>query len=108
FHPLADYKRALAPGGAYVMTGGSMRQIFQAMLLSPWYSLTGGKKLGGITAHANQKDLVFMKELMEAGKVVPVIDKVYPLAEVPEALRYLLTGHARGKVVIKVGSAGSQ
>ncbi|MCX6557004.1 MAG: NAD(P)-dependent alcohol dehydrogenase [Candidatus Aminicenantes bacterium] len=108
FHPLADYKRALAPGGAYVMTGGSMRQIFQAMLLAPWYSLTGGKKMGGITAHANQKDLVFMKELMEAGKVVPVIDRVYPLAEVPEALRYLLAGHARGKVVIKVGGAGSQ
>jgi len=102
FHPLADYKRALAPGGSYVMTGGSMRQIFHAMLLAPWYSMTGGKKMGGITAHANQKDLVFVKELMEAGKVVPVIDRVYPLAEVPEALRYLLAGHARGKVVIKV------
>jgi len=102
FHSLADYKRALAPGGAYVMTGGSMRQIFQAMLLAPWYSLTGGKKMGGITAQANQKDLVFIKELMEAGKVVPVIDRVYSLAEVPEALRYLLAGHARGKVVIKI------
>ncbi len=102
FHPLADYKRALAPGGNYVMTGGSMKQIFQAMLLAPWYSMTGGKKLGGITAHANRKDLIFMKELMEAGKVVPVIDRVCPLAEVPEALRYLLAGHARGKVVIKV------
>jgi len=102
FHSLADYKRALAPGGAYVMTGGSMRQIFQAMLLAPWYSMTGGKKMGGITAQANQKDLVFIKELMEAGKVVPVIDRVYPLADVPEALRYLLAGHARGKVVIKI------
>jgi NADPH:quinone reductase-like Zn-dependent oxidoreductase len=107
YHPLADYKRALAPGGAYVMTGGSMRQIFQAMLLAPWYSMTGSKKMGGITAQANQKDLVFMKELMEAGKVVPVIDRVYPLAEVPEALRYLLAGHARGKVVIKVEGAGN-
>ncbi|MCX6554486.1 MAG: NAD(P)-dependent alcohol dehydrogenase [Candidatus Aminicenantes bacterium] len=107
FHPLADYKRALAPGGAYVMTGGSIRQIFQAMLLAPWYSMTGGKKMGGITAHANQKDLVFVKELMEAGKMVPVIDRVYPLAEVPEALRYLLAGHARGKVVIKVEGAES-
>jgi NADPH:quinone reductase-like Zn-dependent oxidoreductase len=106
FHPLADYKRALAPGGTYVMTGGSMRQIFQAMLLAPWYSMTGGKKMGGITAQANQKDLVFVKELMEAGKVVPVIDRVYPLSEAPEALRYLVAGHARGKVVIKVESAG--
>jgi NADPH:quinone reductase-like Zn-dependent oxidoreductase len=107
FHPLADYKRALAPGGIYVVTGGSMRQIYQAMLLAPWLSVTGGKKMGGITAHANQKDLVFAKELMEAGKVVPVIDRVYSLAEVPEALRYLVAGHARGKVVIKVEGAGS-
>ena len=106
FHPLSDYKRALAPGGSYVMTGGTMRQIFQAMLLAPWYSISGGKKMGGITAHANQKDLVFIKELMEAGKVVPMIDRVYPLAEVPDALRYLLAGHARGKVVIKVEGAG--
>jgi NADPH:quinone reductase-like Zn-dependent oxidoreductase len=107
YHPLADYKRALAPGGAYVMTGGTMRQIFQAMLLAPWYSMTGDRKMGGITAHANQKDLVFIKELMEAGKVVPVIDRVYPLAEVPEALRYLLAGHARGKVVIQVTADGA-
>lgn len=108
FHPLAAYKRALAPGGAYVMTGGSMRQIFQAMLLAPWFSMTGGKKMGGITAHANQADLIFMKERMEAGNVVPVIDRVYPLADVPEALRYLFAGHAKGKVVIKVEDAGSQ
>jgi NADPH:quinone reductase-like Zn-dependent oxidoreductase len=100
FHPLADYKRALAPGGIYVMTGGTMKQIFHAMLLAPWYSMTGGKKMGGITAQANQKDLIFMKERMEAGDVVPVIDRVYPRA--PEALRYLVAGHARGKVVIQV------
>ncbi len=106
FHPLADYKRALAPGGIYVMTGGAMKQIFQAMLLAPWYSMSGGKKMGGITAHANQEDLLFIKGLMEAGKVVPVIDRVYPLADVPDALRYLLAGHARGKVVIQVEGAG--
>jgi NADPH:quinone reductase-like Zn-dependent oxidoreductase len=106
YHPLADYKRVLAPGGTYVMTGGSMRQIYQAMLLAPWFSMTGGKKMGGITARASQKDLAFIRELMEAGKVVPVIDRVYPLAEVPEALRYLVAGHARGKVVIKIEEAG--
>jgi len=106
FHPLADYKLALAPAGTYVMTGGSMKQIFQAMLLAPWFSMSGNKKMGGIVAHANQKDLAFVKELMEAGKMVPVIDRVYPLADVPEALRYLLAGHARGKVVIQVEGAG--
>jgi len=52
------------------------------------------------TANPNKKDLVFIQELLEAGKVVPVIDRTYPLSEVPEAIRYLETGHARGKVVI--------
>ena len=54
------------------------------------------------TAKPNQKDLAFLKELLEAGKVVPVIDRCYPLREVPEAIRYLEAGHARGKVVITV------
>ena len=84
------------------MAGGSMAQIFQAMLLGPWISMTGSKKMGNLLQRPNQKDLVFMKELLEAGKVVPVIDRRYPLSEVPEALRYLEEGHARGKVVITV------
>jgi len=54
------------------------------------------------TAKPNQKDLVFVKELLEAGKVVPVIDRRYTLREVPEAIRYLEEGHAKGKVVITV------
>ena len=53
-------------------------------------------------ANVNQKDLVFLNELLEAGKVAPVIERRYPLREVPEALRYLEEGHARGKVVITV------
>ena len=60
--------------------------------------------MGGVSAKPNQKDLVFMKELLEAGKVVPVIDRRYPLNETAEALRYLGAGHARGKVVIAVES----
>jgi NADPH:quinone reductase-like Zn-dependent oxidoreductase len=63
-------------------------------------SKTGGKKMGGVTAHSSQKDLFLLKELLEAGKVVPLIDKRYPLSEAAEALRYLGAGHARGKVVI--------
>jgi NADPH:quinone reductase-like Zn-dependent oxidoreductase len=100
YHPLSAYKRALTPQGIYVMAGGKPGQIFQAMLLGSWMSKNGGKKLGGFTAQANQKDLVMLKELVEAGKVVPVIDKRYSLSETPEALRYLGAGHARGKVVI--------
>jgi NADPH:quinone reductase-like Zn-dependent oxidoreductase len=64
--------------------------------------MIGGQKMGALSAKPNQKDLVFMKELLEAGKVVPVIDRCYPLSETAEALRYLEEGHARGKIVITV------
>jgi NADPH:quinone reductase-like Zn-dependent oxidoreductase len=102
YHSISDYERALSPKGIYVMTGGSMAQMFQAMLIGPWISTTGSKKMGNLLARPNKKDLAFMKELLEAGKVVPVIDRRYPLSEVPEALRYLEEGHAQGKVVITV------
>ena len=100
--PISDYKRALSPEGNYVCTGGSLTQIFQSMLLGPFISRSGGKKMGNSAANPNQKDLVFIKELLEAGKVVPVIDRRYPLSEVPEAFQYFGEGHARGKVVITV------
>ena len=102
YHSLSAYKRALTPKGIYVMAGGSMAQIFEAMLLGSWMSKTGGKKMGGVSAKPNQEDLAFMKGLLEAGKVVPVIDRRYPLSETAEALRYLGEGHARGKIVITV------
>ena len=87
------------------MTGGSNAQMFQAMLLGPWISRTGSKKIGLMeTAKPNKKDLLFIKELLEEGKVVPVIDRTYPLSEVPEAIRYLEEGHAQGKVVITVAT----
>ncbi len=103
YHPISAYRRALAPQGIYVAVGGSLAQIFQALLIGPWMSRTGKQKLGfmGI-AKINQKDLVFMKELLEAGKVVPVIDRCYPLSETAQALRYLEVEHARGKAVITV------
>jgi NADPH:quinone reductase-like Zn-dependent oxidoreductase len=100
YHPLAAYRRALAPQGIYVMAGGKTAQIFQAMLLGPLMSKKGGKTMGGVSAKASQKDLLILKELLEAGKVKPVIDKRYPLSQAAEALRYLGAGHARGKVII--------
>jgi NADPH:quinone reductase-like Zn-dependent oxidoreductase len=84
------------------MAGGAMAQVFQAMLLGPFLSMAGTRKMGGFTARPNQADLVCMRELLEAGKVVPVIDRCYPLGEVAEALRYYGEGHSRGKVVITV------
>ncbi len=80
-----------------------MAQVFQSMLLGPLMSMRGNKNLGSMgVAKTNKEDLVFMSELLEAGKVVPVIDKYYPLSEAAEALRYLGKGHAQGKVVITV------
>src|SRR3989304_751308 len=98
---ISDYRRALSPKGIYVQTGGSMAQMSQAMLQGPWISMTGSQKMGNMgVAKPNQNDLVIMKELLEAGKVKPVIDRCYPLSEVPDAIRYLEEGHAQGKVVI--------
>ena len=77
---ISDYKRALSPTGVYVQTGGSMGQMTQAMIQGPWISMTGSKKMGNMgVAKPNQNDLVFMKELLESGKVKPVIDRCYPL-----------------------------
>jgi NADPH:quinone reductase-like Zn-dependent oxidoreductase len=100
YHPISAYKRALAPRGIYAMAGGSMAQIFQAMLMGKWMSETGGRKMGGVTAKISQKDMVVLKELLEAGKIKPIIDRSYPLTQAAEALRYLGAGHARGKIVI--------
>jgi len=100
YRSIFDYKRALNPKGIYVMVGGSMARIFQTLFLGPWISMAGSKKMGILAWKSNTNDLVFMKELFEAGKVVPVIDRRYPLSEVAEALRYLGEGYARGKVVI--------
>jgi NADPH:quinone reductase-like Zn-dependent oxidoreductase len=100
YRSIFDCKRALSVKGIYVMVGGSMARILQAVILGPWISMTGRKKMGILAWKANRRDLVFMTELFEAGKVVPVIDRCYPLSEVSEALRYLGEGDAKGKLVI--------
>ncbi len=103
YHPILHYRRALTPQGICVVAGGSMSQIFQAMLLGPLISRLGNKKhvFMGI-ATTPKKDLLVLGELLAAGKVVPVIDKCYPLSETAEAIRYLIEEHAQGKVVITV------
>ncbi len=100
YQPLAAYKRALSPTGRYVMTGGSGAQMFQAMLLGPLLFGSGTQKIGNGGAGPNPEDLAFVQALLAAGKVVPVIDRTYPLSQVPDAIRYVEAGHARGKVVI--------
>ncbi len=105
YHSILDYKRALGPQGIYVMAGGGGAQILQAMFLGPLISMTGSRKLGILMAKRTQDDLIFLKELLEAGTIVPVIDRQYPLSETAEALRYLEEKHAHGKVVIAVHDA---
>ncbi len=107
YHPISDYRRSLSPEGTYVMTGGSGAQMLQAMTLGPILSMTGSKKLGYVSTKQNKVDLVFVKDLLEGGEITPIIDRTYPLSEVPEAIRYLEEGHARGKVVISVPGEGA-
>ncbi|MGD8403022.1 MAG: NAD(P)-dependent alcohol dehydrogenase [Anaerolineales bacterium] len=99
YRSIFDYKRALAPGGHYVATGGEMAQIFQPMLLGPFVS-SGGRQMTNLAMKPDKEDLTYVKELIEAGKVTPVIDKSYPLSELSEALRYYGEGRSRGKVVV--------
>ncbi|NCF67576.1 MAG: zinc-binding dehydrogenase [Chloroflexi bacterium] len=93
------YKRSLSPNGICVIAAGS---FFLQLFLGPWMSMTGSNKIGTYLTMPNQSDLAFIKELLEAGEVVPVIDRRYLLSEVAEAIRYLEEGHAQGKVVITV------
>jgi NADPH:quinone reductase-like Zn-dependent oxidoreductase len=96
------FKRALRSNGSYFLAGGSVATIFQILLLGPWIRATTGKKIRILAVKPNLKDMVYMTELCEAGKVTPVIDRRYPLSEVPEAIRYLGEGRTQGKVVITV------
>ena len=106
-HSLLALRRALAPSGTLVGVGidptrgnwiAPIARILGAQLLSRF----GGKKLGFMLTDIEREDLLFLKELIEAGKVIPVIDRCYPLSEAPDAIRYLETMRARGKVVITV------
>ncbi len=108
YHSIFDYKRALSPGGKYVIAGGSVSAILQTLIIGSLISLIGnltcrkaGKKMVILALKPN-KNLEFLKELFETGKVKPVIDKCYPLSEVPEAFRYFGEGNFNGKVVITI------
>jgi NADPH:quinone reductase-like Zn-dependent oxidoreductase len=97
-------QKALTPTGTYVLVGGSIAYLFLTMLfLGPWISKTSRRKVCVLSSTPNQKDLTVLKDLLESGKIAPVIDRCYSLSEVPDAIRYLEQRQAQGKVAIRVG-----
>jgi NADPH:quinone reductase-like Zn-dependent oxidoreductase len=101
YHPITAYKRVLNPNGIYVMVGGAGWQMFQAVVAGPFVSM-GKKKMSNLSAKPNQDDLFYLKNLLEQGVIKPVIDRTYTLEEIPDAMRYLEEGHAKGKIVIEI------
>ncbi|MCM3584760.1 NAD(P)-dependent alcohol dehydrogenase [Mesobacillus maritimus] len=101
--PISIYKNSLKERGTFVLVGGSESQLFQMMIKGPWIGLKDKKTFVHFLQRAKQEDLIFMKELIDEGKVKPVIDRLYHgLMNIPEALTYFEQGHAKGKVVISV------
>jgi NADPH:quinone reductase-like Zn-dependent oxidoreductase len=96
-----SYARALRPGGRYVTVGGDLRRLLQTLLISPWLSIFSNKKLSIVALKAN-KDLLFMNEQFEAGKIKPVMDGRYELKDVPEAFRLFGKGKQKGKIVVSL------
>lgn len=108
YYPLSDYKRALKPNGIYVMTGGETKQMFETMFLGSFMSMGSSKTITNFIQKISQQDLLFLKELMEQGKLSPVIDKSYSLDDTPDAIRYLESGKTKGKLVISVAPKTGQ
>lgn len=102
FRSLDEYRRCLTPSGIYAMVGGDGRQLFQALLLGPLYSLASKKKIVTVSSKPNRADLELLSDLLAQGKIRSVIDRRYPLEESAEAMRYLEAGHAAGKVIVTV------
>jgi len=104
-HSLSECRRVITPGGIYVGVGGGGPEVgsfalIAGMIKKPVLSLFVKQKLLGLHAKANREDLAILGDMINAGKITPVIDRRFRLTEVPDAIRYVETGHARGKVVI--------
>jgi len=96
------YQRSLTPTGTYLVVGGTVSAIFQAFFVGTWLSRRSQQHLGVLMMQVNQKNLMVMKDFLEAGDIMPVIDKTYAFKDIPVAFRYFEEGHVRGKVVITV------
>ena len=100
YRSIFECRRVLRPGGTYVHIGGSTARMFEVLLLGPAASRGSNGKFRFLASETTTEDLLSLTELLESGKVVPLIDRRYALQEVPDALRYIETGRARGKVVV--------
>jgi NADPH:quinone reductase-like Zn-dependent oxidoreductase len=105
---MSDHKRALLPGGVYAMIGGSIPRVFEIWFLSLVASLTGDTRKLCLVAEGPNKGLAYLKELLEAGRLVPTIDSNFRLSEVPEAMRYFGEGRHKGKIVVSIRSGGAR
>jgi NADPH:quinone reductase-like Zn-dependent oxidoreductase len=101
-HSPFDYRRALKPGGIFVLIGGNLGRILQGLVLGPLLSRLGARKMRFFLAKMNAPDLALLGDLLANRTIIPVIDRRYGLSDITEAVRYREEGHARGKVVITV------
>ena len=108
YRSMFDYKRALTPTGTYAIVGGSSLRVDQALLLRLWALITRDSQKLRLVMEGPNKGLADLAELLETGNVVPVVDRVYPLSEVPDALRYFVEGHHKGKIVISIENESSR
>ncbi len=100
-----DYRRALAPGGKCFVVGGAVASFLQILIFGPWVRSSAARDIRVLILRPNSNDLIYIADLIEQGKVKPVIDKTFDLGETPQAIRYLGEGHVKGKVVIRVAHA---
>jgi NADPH:quinone reductase-like Zn-dependent oxidoreductase len=106
---ILDFRSSLSPEGRYVLVARSLAGFFQALLLGAWISSKGSKRMGVFTWVPNRReDLELLSELLDAGKIQPLIDRRYGLEEVPLAFRYLEEGRAQGKLVVVPGGGVEQ
>ncbi len=103
-HSVFRLRHLLTPGGRYVLVGGPFRRLLGAMVFGPWISRAGGRKLGAMLAKPRLGDVETVRDLAVSGAIRPAIDRVFALGEVPEAIAYLESGKAFGKLVVRVGS----
>jgi NADPH:quinone reductase-like Zn-dependent oxidoreductase len=104
YRKLTAYKKALKPDGKYIMMGGYNSQLFDALIQGPFRNLFDSRKIMTLSAKVKQSDLDFVRELSEEGKIKPVIDRVFDFDQTAEAVSYVMKGHAKGKVLLRIGN----